>query len=142
MGSGDHDRGGLARLRDRLDAATDPALDPRLRASILYDFHTAVVELSRNGATALLHSMLTTIIDGSRHGEATEPEASEIVVACLRAHPAIYRHIADGDSAGANELWARHLDEIATDTADSVSTARADLIGRGSPPDGLAGVDG
>lgn len=133
--AGDHDDGGLARLRTNLDTATaamnDSGVDSQAKLSITRDFHRTIVALSGNNTLTLFDSVLRTIIDQMPNDAVTTPDPAAPVASfetCYRAHHVIYDLIASGDVTAVNEVWQRHLDDVATSMAGVVADMVIDVF--------------
>jgi GntR family transcriptional regulator, transcriptional repressor for pyruvate dehydrogenase complex len=126
----DHDDSGLARLRANLDAATaamdESGIDPQAKLSITRDFHGTIVALSGNNTLTLLDSVLSTIIDQIRD----DAVSGTLFDTCHRAHQMIYDLIASGDVTAADELWRRHVDDVATTMTRFVGDTLIDVSDR------------
>ena len=77
--------------------------------------HQAIVDLAGNETLSVLASMLLNIMDAhnehfmSLHGEAHEKQADQLA---FRAHKKLVKLLQDGDAAGAQALWRKHLNNV------------------------------
>jgi DNA-binding FadR family transcriptional regulator len=77
--------------------------------------HQAIVDLVGSQTLSLLAAMLLNIMDAhnahfmSVHGEAHEKEADELA---FRAHKKLVKLLQEGDAAGAQVHWRKHLNNV------------------------------
>ncbi|WP_062998060.1 FadR/GntR family transcriptional regulator [Nocardia jinanensis] len=104
----------LATLRESLERhAAAEQEDPHLAIKLHGEFHMLVIRLADNGTLLLLSEMLQDIIDlgnVSLHADA-EVSEEEARTAAVRTHRRLYDYIVEHDSAAAESLWRRHLEE-------------------------------
>lgn len=122
----------LAVLRESLERhAAAEQDDPRLAIKLHGEFHMLVIRLAGNDTLLLLSEMLQDIIDlgnVSLHADAGVSE-EEARAAAVRAHRRLYDYIVDNDSAAAETLWRRHLDETMVYLlADNAAMTVSDLF--------------
>jgi DNA-binding FadR family transcriptional regulator len=77
--------------------------------------HQAIVDLAGNQTLSVLASMLLNIMDAhnehfmSIHGEEHEKQADQLA---LRAHKKLVKLLQEGDAAGAQAHWRKHLNNV------------------------------
>jgi GntR family transcriptional repressor for pyruvate dehydrogenase complex len=106
----------LAALRECLERdAAAPDAESRSRAQA--EFHDLVITLSGSNTLRLLCNLLYEIVDKAARARANTKtrglQVDEATDLAERGHQRLLRLIEDGDSAGSEAFWRRHLSDIA-----------------------------
>ena len=100
-------------LRAAIAECEQVATDRRRLVLQFSEFHALVVDAARNRTLSLLHNVLREIIDMAklRRLASSADGPSRALVRGANAHRRLVELIADGDAAGAEAWWRRHLTE-------------------------------